>query len=168
MDVAENSNGDENMENFVLKTTIGAEQRVITEIKARISLHGTMSDLKNEILFLHHTPHMNGYIIIQATAKHHVERLIGREGVKRNATPLKGAMKIIGVLSEEEVNDCLKIRSPFEGLELGGVVTLTTGAFKGEEATLRGINETKEECVVELHGPLAISLKVMCNQIKMC
>ena len=155
-------------ENFVVKTTIGAEQRIIKEIEARISSHGTMSDLKNEIISISHAPHMNGYIIIQATARHHVERLIGREGIKRNTTPLKGAKKIIGILSEDEVNESLKIRSPLEGLELGGIVTITKGPFKGETATLRGINEIKEECDIELHGPLAISVKMMCNEIKMC
>ena len=52
-------------------------KRVLSEIDARLSDFGSLKGLRNEIGGTMSAPHVRGYIIVESTAKHHVEKIMG-------------------------------------------------------------------------------------------
>ena len=66
---------------YILKTSIGQEQNVATEIRARLSGTGSLKDIQDKIFGVLSPHFMKGYIFIEAAALHHVQKLIGRVGV---------------------------------------------------------------------------------------
>ena len=72
---------------YILKTSIGQEQNVAGEIRARLSGTGSLKDIQDKIFGVLSPHYMKGFIFIEATALHHVQKLIGRVGV--GVTPLK-------------------------------------------------------------------------------
>ncbi|MCS5530197.1 MAG: hypothetical protein NZ732_05640, partial [Candidatus Poseidoniales archaeon] len=78
---------------YILKTSIGQEQNVAKEIQARLSGTGTLKDIQDEIFGVLSPHFMRGYIFVEASALHHVEKLIGRVGV--STTPMKNCRKVL-------------------------------------------------------------------------
>ena len=72
---------------YILKTSIGQEQNVAGEIRARLSGTGSLKDIQDKIFGVLSPHYMKGFIFVEATAMHHVQKLIGRVGV--GVTPLK-------------------------------------------------------------------------------
>ena len=77
----------------LLKTTIGQEQKIAQEIRARLSGTGSLQDIQNEIFSVLHPHTMRGYVFVEASAKHHVEKVIGRAGGV--TTPMRGCSKVL-------------------------------------------------------------------------
>ena len=65
---------------YIIKTAINSEQRVADEMYSRLHGSGSMVSLQNEIMSILHPPAMRGYVFVESSAQHHVEKLIGRSG----------------------------------------------------------------------------------------
>ncbi|MDA1168504.1 MAG: hypothetical protein O2866_06455 [archaeon] len=65
---------------YIVKTAINSEIRVVDEMGARLTGSGSLTDLDEEIMSILHPTGMRGYVFVEASALHHVEKLIGRSG----------------------------------------------------------------------------------------
>ena len=87
---------------YIVKTAIGSEQRVADEMYARLHGSGSLTSLQGEIFSVLHPNNMRGYLFVESSALHHVEKLIGRSGGRDpaarrglNQTPLKNAKTVL-------------------------------------------------------------------------
>jgi len=146
---------------YMLKTTIGQEQKIANEIHARISGTGSLKDVQGEVFAVIHPRLMRGYIFVEASAKHHVEKLIGRAGGV--TTPMRGCSKVLpGEAPLGVVSNYLEPKSATAGIEVGSVVEIRVGHFKGNRARVTGVEEGKEEVTVELFEaavPIPITMR---------
>ena len=146
---------------FMLKTTIGQKQKIANEIRARLSGSGSLQDIQDEVFSVIHPRMMRGYIFIEATAKHHVEKLIGRAGGV--TTPMRGAAKVLpGEAPFHVVSNYLEPKSATAGIEVGSIVEIRVGHFKGNRARVTAVAEGKEEVTVELFEaavPIPITMR---------
>ena len=118
---------------YILKTSIGQEQNVAREIQARLSGSGSLMDIKDEIYGVLSPNYMKGYIFVEASAFHHVEKLIGRAGV--STTPIKNCRKVLdGESPLEDVLPYLEPKAATSGIEEGCIVEIHGGAFRGQSA----------------------------------
>lgn len=154
---------------YVVKTAIGAEERCVAEMTARLSGSGTLSDVKDEIFTILHPTGMRGYVMVEASAQHHVEKLIGRSGGINRAsgvylsTPLKNAKSVLdGEAPLKDILPYLEPKSVTSGIEVGCIVEITTGAFKGEKARITQVTDSREEVSMELYEqiiPMTLTMR---------
>jgi transcriptional antiterminator NusG len=159
---------------YVVKTGIGAEQRVAIEMMARLSGAGSLATIQNEIFAVLHPPAMRGYVMVESSARHHVERLIGRTGGRDRktrgvmlSTPIKNAKAVLGGMDSAEapLKDILPYLEPkavTSGIEVGCIVEIISGAFKGEKARVVNVTESKEEVSMELYEadiPMTLNMR---------
>jgi transcriptional antiterminator NusG len=151
---------------YIVKTTIGQEQKVAREMKARLSGTGSLADIQGEIYGVLHPSLMRGYIFVEASAFHHVEKLIGRAGGR--TTPLKNCNRVLpGAAPLGDVTPYLEPKAATAGIEEGDIVEIRVGAFKGERARVTNIAETKEEVTVELfEAAVPIPITVRADQVR--
>ncbi len=146
---------------YMLKTTIGQEQKIADEIHARLSGTGSLRDVQSEVFSVVHPNLMRGYIFIEASAKHFVEKLIGRAGGV--TTPLRGCSKVLpGEAPLQVVSNYLEPKAATAGIEVGDTVEIRIGHFKGNRARITAVSEGKEEVTVELHEaavPIPITMR---------
>ncbi|MAH42624.1 transcription elongation factor Spt5 [archaeon] len=146
---------------YVIKTKIGSEPKVIEDMKARLMDFGSLKEIQNTIHNIYHKEHMRGYIVLEADNLFVVEQLIGKNANIMNTTHIKGIKTIIGELAYEDAQQYIQDKSPFEGIDIGCIVEITKGAFKGEQAVVVSMSEKKEEIKVQLRDgliPLDINL----------
>ena len=102
---------------FIVKTAINSEQRVADEMYARLHGSGSMVALQGEIMSILHPPAMRGYVFVESSALHHVEKLIGRSvvairqpaevstsprsGTPRTCFPVKPARRHLAILGAQ-------------------------------------------------------------------
>ncbi len=135
---------------YIVKTTINQEQKVAQEMQARLSGTGSLRDSKDEIFGILHPPQMRGYLFIEASARHHVENLIGRGGGA--TTPLKNAKAVLGGEAPlKDVTPYLEPKAATVGIEIGTIVEIATGAFRGEKARVTNVSENKDEITMVLY-----------------
>ena len=154
---------------YIVKTAIGSEQRVVEEMRARLSGTGTLHNVRGEIFSILHPHQMRGYIFVESSAQHHVEKLIGRTGGRdrknRGAiitTPLKNAKGVLGMSPYEDVSAYLEPKAATSGIEVGCIVEIVSGAFKGEKARVISVTEAKEEVSMELYEadiPMTLNMR---------
>ena len=155
---------------YIVKSAIGSEQRLAKEMHARLHGSGSLRDLQAEIMSIVHPPNMRGYVFVEASAKHHVEKLIGRAGGRDaksrrglNLTPLKNAKSVLpGEAPLENILPYLEPKAVTSGIEVGCIVEIVTGAFKGEKARITSVAEAKEEVTMELYEqpiPMTLSMR---------
>ncbi len=154
---------------YIVKTAIGSEQRVVEEMRARLSGTGTLHNVRGEIFSILHPHQMRGYIFVESSAQHHVEKLIGRTGGRdrknRGAiitTPLKNAKGVLGMSPYEDVSAYLEPKAATSGIEIGCIVEIVSGAFKGEKARVISVTESKEEVSMELYEadiPMTLNMR---------
>ncbi len=151
---------------YILKTSIGQEANVSKEIRARISGSGSLLDVQNEIYAVLHPHQMRGYIFVEASAQHHVEKVIGRVGTA--TTPMKNCRKVLdGEVPVEDVFPYLEPKAATAGIEEGCIVEIRVGAFKGQRARVTHVSESKEEVTVELFEAMVpIPLTVRGDQVR--
>ena len=149
---------------YILKTSIGQEQNVAKEIQARLSGTGSLKDIQDEIYGVLSPHFMRGYIFVEASALHHVEKLIGRVGV--STTPMKNCRKVLD--GESPLGDVLPYLEPkaaTSGIEEGSIVEIHGGAFRGQAARVTRVTESKEEVTVELfEAAVPVALTVRADQ----
>ena len=87
---------------YIVKTAIGSELRVADEMYARLHGSGSLTALQGEIFSVLHPNNMRGYVFVESSALHHVEKLIGRSGGRDptarrgiSQTPLKNAKQVL-------------------------------------------------------------------------
>ena len=151
---------------YILKTTMNQEHNVANEIQARLSGTGSLQDIKGEIFSVLCPTILNGYIFIEASAFHHVEKLIGRAGGR--TTPLKNCRKVLpGTSPLGDVTPYLEPKSATAGIEEGDIVEIRVAAFKGERARVTNVAENKEEVTVELFdAAIPIPMTIRADQVR--
>ena len=151
---------------YILKTSIGQEANVANEIRARLSGSGSLVDIVDEIYAVLQSDHMRGYIFVEASAQHHVEKVIGRAG--NRTTPLKNCRKVLeGEAPFRDIFPHLEPKAATAGISEGDIVEVRLGAFKGQRARVTNIADSKEEITVELFdAPVPIPLTVRADQIR--
>ena len=151
---------------YILKTSIGQEPNVAKEIQARLSGTGSLRDIQDEIFGVLSPHFMRGYIFVEASALHHVEKLIGRVGV--STTPMKNCRKVLD--GESPLGDVLPYLEPkaaTSGIEEGSIVEIHGGAFRGQAARVTRVTESKEEVTVELfEAAVPVALTVRADQVR--
>jgi transcription elongation factor Spt5 len=150
---------------FMVKTTIGREQKIAQEIRARLSGTGSLESVQGEIFSVIHPHTMRGYIFVEASAKHHVEKLIGRGGGV--TTPLRGCTKVLpGEAPLQVVSNYLEPKAATEGIDVGCIVEIRVGHFKGNRARVTEVSEGKEEVTVELfEAPVPIPITMRADHV---
>ena len=151
---------------YILKTSIGQEANVANEIRARLSGSGSLVDIVDDIYAVLQSDHMRGYIFVEASAQHHVEKVIGRAG--NRTTPLKNCRKVLeGEAPFRDIFPHLEPKAATAGISEGDIVEVRLGAFKGQRARVTNIADSKEEITVELFdAPVPIPLTVRADQIR--
>ena len=151
---------------YILKTSIGQEQNVAKEIRARLSGTGSLKDIQNEIFGVLVPGHVRGYIFLEASAVHHVEKLIGMVGM--TTTRLKNCRKVLpGVSPLENTLSYLEPKAATAGIEEGCIIEISGGAFKGQSARVIRVTESKEEVTVELfEAAVPVALTVRADQVR--
>ena len=147
---------------YIVKTAIGSEKRVADEMYARLHGSGSLTALQGDIMSILHPTGMRGYLFIESSALHHVEKLIGRSGGRDpaarrglNQTPLKNAKTVLpGEAPLADILPYLVPKAVTAGIEVGCIVEIVTGAFKGEKARITSVAESKEEVSMELYEQL--------------
>ena len=151
---------------YVLKTTMGQEEKVASEIQARLSGTGSLQDIQSEIFSVLCPTMMRGYVFVEASAYHHVEKLIGRAGGR--TTPLKNCRKVLpGASPLGAVTPYLEPKAATAGIEEGDIVEIRVSSFKGERARVTNVAENKEEVTVELFDtPIPMPLTLRADQVR--
>ena len=151
---------------YILKTSMGQEQNVAKEIRARLSGTGSLKDIQDKIFGVLSPSYLKGFVFIEATALHHVEKLIGRVGV--SAAPMKNCRKVLD--GESPLRDILPYLEPkaaTAGIEEGNIVEIRGGAFKSATARVIGVSESKEEVTVELfEAAVPVALNIRADQVR--
>ena len=151
---------------YILKTTMGQEQKVASEIQARLSGTGSLQDIQGEIFGVLCAPMLRGFVFVEASALHHVEKLIGRAGGR--TTPLKNCRKVLpGTSPLGDVTPYLEPKAATAGIEEGDIVEIRVSSFKGQRARVTNIAENKEEVTVELFDALIpIPVTIRADQVR--
>ena len=160
---------------YIVKTAIGSEQRVANEMYARLHGSGSLTSLQGEIMSVLHPTGMRGYLFVESSALHHVEKLIGRSGGRDpaarrglNQTPLKNAKTVLpGAAPLGDILPYLEPKAVTSGIEVGCIVEIVTGAFKGEKARVLSVAESKEEVSMELYEqPIPMTLNMRGDHVR--
>jgi len=186
---------------YIVKTAIGSEKRVADEMYNRLHGSGSLTSLLPDIMSILHPTGMRGYLFIESSALHHVEKLIGRSGptgmrgylfiessalhhvekligrsggrdpaARRglNQTPLKNAKTVLpGEAPLADILPYLEPKAVTSGIEVGCIVEIVTGAFKGEKARVLSVAESKEEVSMELYEqPIPMTLNMRGDHVR--
>lgn len=143
--------GEKIMKIYIVNTKIGTEDKVIADITARLAGAGSMKDKKDNIGNMSNPAHLRGYLFVEATEKHYLEAVLGII-TTGNCIRIKNVKSVVGESSKEESESHLRIRKGIEGLEVGMVVSMKEGAWKGEQAQIITINERDDTLSLELWG----------------
>lgn len=139
------------MKNYIVKTRIGTEQRVIDVLTARLSDAGSIKDKAKMIGKMYNPEQLNGYIFVQAEEEHYLEAVLGLL-LSESYTRIKNISKIVGEVSQEVFETHLMPKIYSENLEIGEIVLITKGVWKNEMAIITGINPNTDEISLELFG----------------
>ena len=143
----------ENTNIYIVRTTIGQEKGIAHVISGRVSTREV--DLKAILV----PEPLKGYIFIEARSPREVELAIA--GIPH----IKGI--IPGKILINEIEHILIPTPPTEDLEIGDIVEITGGPFKGERARVMRIDTSKDEITLELfEAPSPIPLKVHADFIR--
>ena len=160
---------------YIVKTAIGSELRVADEMYARLHGSGSLTALQGEIFSVLHPNNMRGYVFVESSALHHVEKLIGRSGGRDptarrgiSQTPLKNAKQVLpGEAPLMDILPYLEPKAVTSGIEVGCIVEIVSGAFKGEKARVTSVSETKEEVSMELYEqPIPMTLNMRGDHVR--
>jgi len=124
---------------YVVKTTVNQERAVANLVESTIkekekSEHGIKAILVPEEL--------RGYVLIEASFSDVIEQLI------QDIPHARGIIK--GELSLEEVEHFLTPKPSVTGMVEGSIIEVISGAFKGEHARVKKVDEAHEEITIEL------------------
>ncbi|CAC12545.1 probable transcription termination-antitermination factor related protein [Thermoplasma acidophilum] len=130
-----------------LKTTVGSEVQVAIDLnnraeKDREDRSGDGKKLPSEVYAIMAPYEIKGYIFVETM---HPDRI---SYLARDIRGYKGMVS--GKIDLEEIAHYLTPKPAVSGLELGSLVELVEGPFKGEKAKIISIDSVKEEVTVQL------------------
>ncbi len=121
---------------FAVRTTVGQERNAAELIEVRVKMN------KLPVLSILIPDTLRGFIFLEAPGSHVVEEAIA--GVK-HVKP-----KITGRVNLSEVEKYLESKPVIDELDVGYVVEVTGGPFKGMRALVTKINKVRHEATLEL------------------
>lgn len=121
---------------FAVRTTAGQERNVSKLIAGRAEAN------KIPIKAILVPDSLKGYIFIEAEGPHIVEQAIS--GIKHVRS------RVPGLVSLEEIEKYIVVKPVIEELDIGDLVEVIGGPFKGMRAKITNIDRTKEEVTIEL------------------
>lgn len=137
---------------FIVRVTVGRETQAMERLDFKISQSpGVYSIIK---------PHsFRGYIIVEADAIESVQKLI--YGIRY----LRGILK--KELSFDEVLGIIKKKKEEVVINIGDIVRVLSGPFKGENATVKSVNKDKGEVsVMFLDSAVPISVAINISDVE--
>lgn len=121
---------------FAVRTTAGQEKNVANLVAAKVKTN----NLPVKAVLVPET--LKGYVFIEAEGPHIVDEAIG--GIKHVRS------RVPGIVSFPEVERYIVAKPMIEELDVGDIVEVVSGPFKGMRAKITRVDETKEEVVLEL------------------
>ncbi len=121
---------------FAIRTTIGQEKNTTDMIVTRAE------NFQLPIKTVLSPPGIRGYVFVEAVGKSSVER--ARVGIKH----AKGM--VAGEVPMDQIEQFLVPKPAIAGMEIGDIVEMVSGPFRGERARVIRLDEGKEEITVEL------------------
>jgi len=146
---------DEEKKNVILtiRTTTGRENSVIDSIITKVKSHGY-----NNIKSVFHPEEFRGYVFIEGA----VEDI---ENVIKNIPHVRGIIR-----KDVNINEIERFLVPEKQeikVEIGDIVEIVAGPFKGEKAKTTRVDETKNEITVELlEAAIPIPVTISMNSIR--
>jgi len=122
---------------FAVRATIGQEKNVADMMVTRAKDYGLPIKLALAV-----PGEIKGYVFVEALDKTSVEK--ARSGLKHARGVVSGEVPM------GELEQFLAPKPSITGMEIGDVVELISGPFRGERARIIRIDEGKEELTVEL------------------
>jgi len=137
---------------LTIRTTTGRENSVIDSIMTKVKAHGF------NIKSVFHPEEFRGYVFIEGTHE-------DIENVIKNIPHIRGLINKVVSLNEIErfiVPEKQEIK-----VEIGDIVEIIAGPFKGEKAKTTRVDETKNEITVELlEAAIPIPVTISINSIR--
>ncbi|MFH0896652.1 MAG: transcription elongation factor Spt5 [Candidatus Bathyarchaeota archaeon] len=121
---------------FAVRTTVGQERNAAELIEVRVKMN------KLPILSILIPDTLRGFIFLEASSPHVIEEAIA--GIKHAKS------KITGRVSFSEIEKYLESKPVIDELEVGYIVEVTGGPFKGMRALVTKINKVRHEATLEL------------------
>lgn len=121
---------------FAIRTTIGQEKNTADMIVTRAK------NFSLPIKTVLAPTGIRGYIFVEAIGKTTIER--ARVGIKHGKGMVAGEVPIT------QIEQFLIPKTAVVGMEIGDIVELISGPFRGERARIIRVDEGKEEITVEL------------------
>jgi len=134
---------------FVYRVTAGQE-KVVADV-----LHNKVHKEKIPVYSVAFMDSLKGYLIIEAA-----DEVAARQAAMR-IPHIKGVLK--KPMTLVEMGTLIAVKAAGIKLNKGDIVELISGPFKGEKARVIKIDETKEECTVELMEvavPIPVTIKM--------
>jgi len=121
---------------FTIRTTAGQEKNVANLVAAKVET----ANLPVKAVLVPET--LKGYIFIEADGPHVVDEAVA--GIKHVRS------RVPGIVGFPEVEKYIVAKPMIEELDVGDIVEIVGGPFKGMRAKITRVDETKEEVVLEL------------------
>jgi len=138
---------------YAIRVTVGQERNTADVIITHAKKH----DLP--IIAALAPTNLSGYVFVEAFGRTAVER--ARSGVKHARGMVSGELTI------EELEQYLVPKPPVMRMEVGDLVELISGPFKGERARIVQVDKEKEEVTVEFfEATVPIPVTVRADSIK--
>jgi len=161
-----NDETENKMKYYPVATTIGAEKRVMAEIDARLSDFGSLKELQGELGNILSASHVRGYVVVESNAKYVVENVVGTNKLNP-ISKMKGVKYVLDAMDYDSVKEWMRERSPLEGINIGALVEIMKGAFKGERAIVTNLQTKQGLAIIELmDAAIPLSLKLSGKEIR--
>lgn len=121
---------------YAVKVTVGQERNVAQMLADKVKVE------KLPIAAILAPAELKGYIIVETTTPHSVDDLI--RGIKHTRE------RVQGMVDMSEVDKYLETKPAILGLQIGALVEVVAGPFKGMQAKVIRVDESKEEVTIEI------------------
>jgi transcriptional antiterminator NusG len=121
---------------FVVKTVAGQEKNAAELIDVKVKVD------KIDVFSILIPQSLRGYIFIETMGSHIVDQAIS--GIKNVKS------KVSGKVQYSEIEKYLVVKPIIDEIEVGYVVEITGGPFKGMKAKITKVNKVKSEATLEL------------------
>ena len=144
---------------FAVRTTIGQEKSVLTNMFNRLRVLNPFPDLKSFLI----AEELRGYVFVEAI--HQRDVMIAISGLRH----VKG--KIVGSISLASIDHVLSPRKVSEILEEGDIVEIVSGIFSGQKAQVirmpRDTSTSQDVTLRLIDSDSAISIKIHGDFLKL-